>query len=275
MKKTTIFKVLTKLQTAVLLVCLLLSTGHLFASNETAATTTTTTIEEPDLRMKIRLEYNSPNSYMREISVLADENASSGFDEDFDTEMDNIQSDDMFWLIDSGKFLNQGINDINEDTVIPIGITTNSNGINTIEIDKLENIPNSMNIFVHDITLGIYFNIKEGPYAVNLNSGVYLNRFEIVFAQPDTLGVNEFETNANSIDIRFDVNADQIKVLNNANINIHNIEIYSILGQSVYRSNAINSNNTFTINADQMTTGAYIVIVHTENGIDSKKILVN
>lgn len=272
MKKTTIFRVLTKLQAAILLVCLLLSTGHLFASNETA---TTTTADEPDLRMKIRLEYNSPDTYMREISVLADENASSGYDEDFDTEMDNIQSDDMFWLIDSGKFLNQGINDINEDTVIPIGITTNSNGVNTIEIDKLENIPNSMNIYVHDISLGIYFNIKEGPYAVNLNSGVYLNRFEIVFTQPDTLGVNEFETNANSIDIRFDGNADQIKVVNNANINIRNIEIYSILGQSVYRSNAINSNNTFAINADQMTTGAYIVVVHTENGIDSKKILVN
>ena len=126
-----------------------ISTTNLFAN--TSPENTDSDPQGADLRMKIRLEYNSPNSYMREISVLADENASAGFDSGFDTEMANIQADDMYWMIDSGKFLNQGINDINVETVLSLGINTNSSGLNTIAIDKLENIPNAMKIYVHDI----------------------------------------------------------------------------------------------------------------------------
>lgn len=273
MKTTTNFQASKITRVSLLLFCLLISTTSLFAN-----TTPENTDSEPqggDLRMKIRLEYNSPNSYTREISVLADENATNGYDSDFDTEMDNIQADDMYWMIDSGKFLNQGINEINVETELSLGINTNSNGLNSIAIDKLENIPNSMKIYVHDTALNVYHSIKEGPYEVNLNAGVYLNRFKIVFMQPETLGTNEFETAENSLDIKFDVSGDQIKIMNNSNLKIETVEVYSILGQSVHRSNLSNTNSELNINTNQMSTGAYVVIVRADNGINSKKILVN
>ncbi|WP_299334531.1 T9SS type A sorting domain-containing protein [uncultured Psychroserpens sp.] len=258
---------------SLLLFCLLISTTGLFAN-----TTPESNDNDPqgeDLRMKIRLEYNSPNSFMREILVMADENATEGYDADFDSEMNNIQADDMYWVIDSGKYLNQGITEINEETVLSLGINTSTNGLNTIAIDKLENIPSSMKIFLHDTTLDEYHSLKEGPYEVNLNSGVYLNRFKIVFMQPETLGTNEFETAANALDIRFNVAADQIKISNKTNLKIEAVEVYSILGKSVHRSNTPNTNSELNIDTNRLTTGTYVVIVRTNNGINSKKILVN
>lgn len=260
-------------QVSLLLFCLLISTTNLFANN-----TSENVDADPqggDLRMKIRLKYNSPNTYTRKISVLADENATNGYDSEFDTEMDNIQADDMYWMIDSGKFLNQGINEINVETVLSIGINTNSNGLNSIAIDKLENIPNAMKIFVHDKTLNVYHSIKEGAYEVNLTAGVYLNRFEIVFMQPETLGTNEFETAENTLDIRFDGAGNQIKITNKSNLKVETVEVYSILGQSVHRSNLSSTNNELNISTNQMSTGTYVVIVKADNGINSKKILVN
>lgn len=266
MKKTTLFN----LKAVITAMCLLLSTGTLFAATFSEQSDS----DVPDLRMKIRLEYNSPDSYSREILVIADETATDGVDEDFDVQMNNLQSDDMFWLIGSEKYLNQGIGEISTETVIPFGITVNSNGINTIEIDKLENIPENLKIFVHDISLGIYHEIKEGPYAVNLTSGVYLNRFEIVFSQPETLSVNQFDADKETLIVFFDQSADQIKVVNKNNTLIQGVDVYSILGQSVFRTNGVNTNSV-NINANQFVTGAYIVLVYTDTGSISKKILIN
>jgi hypothetical protein len=248
---------------------LILSTTCLFATNPSNDS------DETDLRMKISLKLNSAGTYERELFVVADESATSGYDSDFDTEIDNIQAEDMYWLINSGKYVDQGINEINEETIIPIGLHTDINGFNTISIHKLENIPNTMKIFVYDNVLGEYHSIKEGPYEVYLNAGVYLNRFQIVFSQPETLSTSEFQTKENQLDIRFDYATDNIEIVNNSSVNIEDINVYSLLGQSVYKSNRSNVNNRISINTNAMSTGTYIVIVRTKNGINSKKILVN
>ena len=262
-----LLKILRKLSSVTFI--LILSTTCVFATNPSNDS------DDSDQRMKIGLKLNSAGTYERELFIIADESATSGYDSDFDTEINNIQADDMYWLINSGKYVNQGIYEINEETVIPIGLHTDTNGYNTISVHKLENIPTTMKIFVYDNVLGEYHSIKEGAYEVYLNAGVYLNRFEIVFSQPETLSTSEFQSKENQIDIRFDYTTDKIEIVNNSNVNIESINVYSLLGQSVYKSNRSNVNNTISINTNSMSTGTYVVIVNTENGINSKKILVN
>jgi hypothetical protein len=272
--KTIIMKKTTR-NASILLACIMLSLSNLFAVNANTTDTTESNPESGDQRMKIRLVFNSVSTYTRKISVIADESASAGYDSDFDTAMENIQADDMYWLIDSGKYLDQGINEINEETTLALGINTNADGINSIAVDKLENFPNDMKIFVHDKALGIYHSIKDGAYSVNLSAGVYLNRFEIVFLEGDTLSTSDFDINEKTLGIRFDMNTDQIKIVNNSNLKIEGVQVYSILGQSVHTSRNTNTNNELNINTNHMSTGTYIVIVNAENGINSKKILVN
>ncbi|WP_298903313.1 T9SS type A sorting domain-containing protein [uncultured Psychroserpens sp.] len=265
MKTITNFQISKTASVSTLLFCIALMCSNFVFAN---------TPNDPDLRKKIGLKLNSAGSYEREILVVEDENATEGYDSDFDMSIDNVQSDDMYWLIGNGKYINQGIDSINEETVMPIGINTNTSGVNMISIHKLENIPNAMKIFVHDVELGVFHSIKDGPYEVELPAGLYLNRFEIVFMQPETLGTTDFEANK-ALDILFDTNSDQIKILNNSNLKIDTVEVYSILGQSVHRSNASNTYSELNINTNTMSTGAYVVIVKAENGINSKKILVN
>ncbi|MCK8479486.1 T9SS type A sorting domain-containing protein [Psychroserpens algicola] len=264
----------TTKRVSILLACIMLSLSNVFAFNSNSDDTSDNQ-ESGDQRMKIRLVFNSVNTFTRKISVIADESATDGFDSEFDSALENVQEDDMYWLIDLGKYIDQGISEINEETVLQLGINTNEDGINSIAIDKLDNIPSDMKIFVHDKALGVYHSIKDGAYQVSLNAGAYLNRFEVVFMQPDTLSTTEFHKEDKSLDIRFDMQTDQIKIMNNSNLKIEGVQVYSILGQSVHTSNATHTNNELQINASHMSTGAYVVIVTAENGINSKKILVN
>jgi len=262
-----LYKTIVKIATSTFI--LILSTTCIFASNPS------NTSDDSDQRIKISLMLNSAGTYERELFVVADESATSGYDSDFDIEIDNVQAHDMYWLINSGKYIDQGVSEINEETIFSIGLNTDTNGFNSISVHKLENVPNTLKILVHDKALGEYYSIKEGAFEVYLDAGVYLNRFEIVFSQPDTLSTNEFQTAENQLDIRFDYTTKTIEISNNSNVNIESINVYSILGQTVYKSNTSNSNNKISINTSNITTGTYIVIVNTEYGINSKKILVN
>lgn len=58
----------------------------------------------------------------------------------------------------------------------------------------------------------------------------------------------------------------------NANSNISNVEIYTIAGQKVGDFTA-NSNNT-SINTSNLTSGLYLMQIHTENGVINKKFSV-
>ncbi|MFD2824833.1 LamG domain-containing protein, partial [Lacinutrix iliipiscaria] len=94
-----------------------------------------------DDRMKIRLGFNSINTIHRQLLATADHRATQNYDWGFDAKVIEDQMDDMYWIIDDEKYFIQGIYDINESTVLPIGIHTKNDGLNTITIDALINFP--------------------------------------------------------------------------------------------------------------------------------------
>nr|WP_321233240.1 LamG-like jellyroll fold domain-containing protein [uncultured Psychroserpens sp.] len=231
--------------------------------------------EEEDTRMKIRLAFNSASTYTRKILVTADENATAGYDWGYDAELYDNQADDMYWLIDEGKYVIQGINEMNIETVLPLGINLDAAGSQKIAIDKLENIPNSLDIFIHDIDLGVYHNLKEGAYNFDIGQGVFLTRFEIVFNNQESLSVETAEVEDDTLLVLYDKEGESITVKNPKNLAIDSVEIFTILGQSVFASDDYTTENEFKIETKTFSTGTYIVKVETETGSFTKKILVN
>ena len=79
MKKATIFQTtITKI--SFVFTCVLFLSLGAHANNPDGAE------GEGDNRMKIRLKFNSVNGFDRDITVLADENATGEFDSEFDSE---------------------------------------------------------------------------------------------------------------------------------------------------------------------------------------------
>ena len=185
---------------------------------------------ENDNRFKIRLGFNSSNELHRQLLLTIDPKTSLGYDWGYDAPFNDNQKDDMYWIIENDKYVIQGIDKIDNETIIPLGIKIKNNGLNTITIDKIENETSNINIYLHDKELNIYHDLKETNYQVYLTSGEYLDRFEITFKNSQSsLTTTDIEENLLNI---YYSNEKTSIILMNSNLKpIDSAELFNILGQ--------------------------------------------
>ena len=238
------------------------------------ATNSENNTEATDDRMKFRFGFRASYSMQlhRQILLTIDENTTLGVDWAYDAILNDNQTDDMFWMLDNNKYIIQATDDLSLSHVYPIGVKVNEDGTNAIAIDALENIPNDVNIYVHDIVLDLYHNLRNSDYEIFLNTGEYLDRFEITFST-QTLGVaNE---NNNNIDVVYSKDKEKIVLINPNGIQVKTIALYNMLGQSVSTINNISESGYSEFEVKNLSTGTYIIKLYTESGsVTTKKVLV-
>ena len=119
------------IKTSILVFLLVVLSNNVFCQNNS----------DEDDRMKIRLGFTSVNDLHRQLLVTVDTNTTQGIDFGYDAENFENHIDDMYWMIEDRKFLIQGIDVIDEATVLPLGLHTETNGNNIISIEGLSNVP--------------------------------------------------------------------------------------------------------------------------------------
>lgn len=241
-------------------------------SSENIASVASTN-QDADDRMKLRIGFNSVNTIHRQLLVTVDNQATAGYDWGYDGKNNETQMDDFYWMINNEKYVLQGIDTINEETIIPLGLHTANDGINTITIDALENVPSDLAIYAHDLETGIYHDLRQSDYQVNLTAGEYLTRFELTFSTEDALSIDGLESET-GIQFYF-ANDNQSIIVNNPKLQkIESLEIYSILGQSILKYNSVETQDYTRLKTNSLSTGNYILEIKTEIGSFSKKVLV-
>ncbi|WP_250434540.1 LamG-like jellyroll fold domain-containing protein [Hanstruepera flava] len=226
-----------------------------------------------DNRMKIRLGFNSVNTIHRQLLVTVDDRASENYDWGFDAKLNELQIDDMYWMINNDKYVVQGIDNISDHTILPIGIHTDDDGINKITIDILENVPSDLNIYAHDKVLNVYQDLRERDYEIFLEAGEYLDRFEITFTT-QSLGVDEFEA-SDALQVYFVNSNTSIVIQNPKLVDLKSAEMFNMLGQSITRFNEIETKNHVELKTNSLSTGTYIINLKTTEGATiTKKVLV-
>ncbi|TYA94739.1 LamG-like jellyroll fold domain-containing protein [Seonamhaeicola marinus] len=226
-----------------------------------------------DSRLKLRLGFYSVNTIRRQLLTTVDQNSTMGIDWGYDALYIDTQSDDMYWMITNEKHTVQGINELNANTILPLGIHTKNDGTNSITIDKLENAPSNLEVYLHDKEMGTYHDLKSGDAQVFLMAGEYLNRFEITFSNGQTLSNNDNDDNR-FIEVYYSNEKNSI-VIDNPNVKeIKSVEMLNMLGQSLFKFNLNTTDKYIEYKADQFTTGHYILNIETAFSKISKKVLV-
>ena len=222
----------------------------------------------------IRLQFDSPDGWHRELALGFDAKTTDHYDIGYDGALIEDNAEDMYWLIDSSKYVIQGVKDFNTDRVLPLGIKISKAGIATIKLKSLENLPANTAVYIKDNLTGNTFKINAtNNYTVNLQPGVYTNRFSLVFKPNTTLGIKDEILNKNII-IYYDKASKSVKINNNSVANITKITLYNYLGQSlkIWQKNL--SRNTLSLSVPK-TNGVFILKIDTNNGLISKKIIIN
>ncbi|WP_282136593.1 choice-of-anchor D domain-containing protein [Seonamhaeicola maritimus] len=241
------------------------------SNTKSKSTTTKTTIDE---RQKLRLMFDSPKGYHRQLLAGVDKNASDDFDPGYDASLTEENKEDMFWTLSESKLVIQAVDNFNNQQVLPLGIKTNIDGLSSIKLDGLENIDSNTNVFVLDKEIDVYQNLKEGHYEVFLTAGEHLDRFEITFENAPQASLSTEDLENKNLNTYFS-NEKQSFVLHNPDLkDIKSMEVYNILGQSVYVFEKIKSDNYQEFKTRNINPGTYIIKVNTVDGTLSKKVLV-
>lgn len=258
----------------------LISSGQNFDRLTVDSSTTITNSFNPDVdsnsddRPKIRLLFTSIGIINREILLTVDDRCTDGYDWGFDGYLNDVQVDDMSWLIEDDLFVIQGIGDIDaEETTLPLSIQKSDVGDVVIAIQALENFPDDLDIILHDTELGTHYDLRNANYEASLPAGIYEDRFVLGFQNPSQLSVDDNEEE--QLDIYYATNRNKLVVLNPRNTTFKNIEIYNITGQSAHKIEDVLDGSYNEYSIDNLTAGIYVVRLHLEdNKIVTKKIIV-
>ena len=233
-------------------------------------------VVDVDDRMKFRIGYRASNNMhlQREILLTIDENATEGVDWAYDAHLNEDQTDDMFWMIGDEKFIIQANDNANLNTVYPLGIKTSADGNSRFTINALENVPNSVNIYLRDKDLNISHDLRVSDYEIFLTAGEYLDRFEITFKiMTNSLGLDD--ENINSLDVLYSNDKEKIVLINPNLIEVKSIELFNMLGQSVQKFESISESGYSEYEVKNLSTGTYIIKLYTVSGsVSTKKVLV-
>jgi len=156
-----------------------------------------------------------------------------------------------------------------DSTRVPLGLKTEQEGWVTFTASEIDDIPGGLHIYLTDELTGLIQNLQVNPtYRVQLKSGVFENRFALIFSEKD------MEYKAKEKDTFY-------ASINNGKLNVFIelasekkalLKITNTAGLEILKQNLV-GDGLHEIN-HQFTAAMYILNLYTDNGISSFKIYI-
>jgi hypothetical protein len=227
-----------------------------------------------DTRPKIRLLFKSSDGFERQLLVGADENASDNFDLGYDGLLIEDYYTDYFWTFNGAKFVIQAVKELHIDQELKLGFVLNETGTTTIAIEEMENIDNSVEVYIYDKLTNKNYDLINGAAEINLEAGTYYDRFDVRFKPQKTLSVENNEVLKKGIQVFVNNHARELQINNTLNTAIQSIKIYNSLGQLQNLWNNNLNNSQLKLNVGNINTGVYFIEINTVDGSISKKVFI-
>lgn len=228
----------------------------------------------------IRLMYDSPTGYHRQIVMGKVENTSNHFDLGYDAPIADINKEDMYWAFDGAKFVIQGVPNFDENQEFPLAVKISKTGLARIKIDELESMDENISIYIKDNLLGKTHNISQKPFEIELEAGTYNDRFAVIFKMhkliEDDVAVaitEETQLLMAGIQVFMDNAIGELQIKNTGDTGITSMALYNYLGQTIkiWSENLNRRTVSLPINA---TTGVYLLQINTKTGALNTKIII-
>lgn len=224
-----------------------------------------------DLRIKIRLGVDMPKGFHRQLLVTVDERATEAVDYGFEAKLADDFHNDMFWVLNENKYVIQGVPTINKNTEIPLGFSMKSEGIMKLGIDQLENVPETMSLYIKELETGNTFELSENlQFEVKLEAGNHVNKYALVF-HPKLVSEREVQLK-DGMSAYLNNNSAEIHISKIMDTHVSGVQLYNLNGQLIrnWQEN-LNANEIFL--PVNLNSGVYLLKVETTMGIYSKKLL--
>jgi large repetitive protein len=230
--------------------------------------------ETVDKRMKIRLGFDASIGIHRQILLGTDPNTTNKYDLGYDAVTLEIKDNDIYWELENSPLIIQGIPRIDSEQIIPFGFKISNEGETTIKIDALENIPNNLDIYIYDSVTKAYFDLRKANFNINLAPGEYNNRFSLQFLNKN-YSINE--TNIGNGIVCFYTKENQLLNIKNyfTDATIKSVSLFNIAKQKIANWDMTDDEqNLIQIPINHVSAAVYIVLINTNKGEFSQKIII-
>lgn len=197
--------------------------------------------------------------------------ATNNTDNQIDAKMFGYEGSALYNLIDNDKYTIQGralpfeISDI-----VPLGFKAVENGTFTISLAHVDGLfaDGETTVYLKDKSANIIHNLTAGNYIFQSEAGEFNDRFEVVYEDDGTLGVDDLTSNSVQI-YKYLQNI----VVESKSEKIISVELFDLTGRNIHSNNKVNS-NTYQIKS--VSKGILVVRVQTKDGkIITKKVINN
>jgi len=221
-----------------------------------------------DFRPKIWFSFTQPKGYTKFLGLGYDTNTTYGYDKGYDAKLYDSFKNDVFWLLDDEPLVIQALPEINTNDQLPLGIKIADVGTYKFAINKMENVPEELNIYLRDNTQNTYYNLRNGEAQLVLNKQIARNQFSIVFKEEGALSTTTKESN--TIGASYNPNTKSLAVHTKQPLNsMEAFHIYNTIGQLVL---SIKSPSASSINLSQIPNGVYILKIDSKMNKNLKSI---
>jgi hypothetical protein len=197
--------------------------------------------------------------------------STDGVDDAMDAASPNDGPANNYFLINGGEYV-INVLPFDIDKKIPIGFRNYAQANYKITVNSMENIPEVTNVYLHDKTTNLYYDIKNSLYDLTLPAGTYNTRFEITFKN-ETLGLDEAE-NKNFI-VQQDNTAKKMVISNPLQLELDNCSLYDLVGRLVFTKTQLGTDATYSFSTSDLSSGIYIVKLSTKDKMEmGQKIIV-
>ena len=136
-----------------------------------------------ELIKRIRLEFEAPNQSKRPLllAFIPNNQATDDFDYGYDAENIDDFPSDLNWTINEKECVIQGVGEFDITKQYPLKMVISTTGNAKISLTDLENFDEDINVYIYDSLLETYHLINAIDFELPLDTGVYENRFFVVF----------------------------------------------------------------------------------------------
>lgn len=226
-----------------------------------------------DNRKKVRLGYTTPEGFHRQILLTFDRKTTDGIDLGYEGKSIGVTEEDMYWTLESEKYVIQAVEDLYDDREIAIGLVSDVAGGGMITLDALENIGDNIGVYIKNNYTGATHNIRESNFQIDIPSGETNDKYSLVFKPQDILSTNS-SILENGITMYTDTKTEEIVITNNTNFKLEGIDMHTILGQQIISIKEGIEEKTIRIPIDNTASGIYIISIYSETGKISKKLVI-
>src|SRR5690606_22529173 len=141
-------------------------------------------------------------------------------------------------------------------------------------IGDLQNFEDNQDIFLFDQELNTYTNLRSSNYTITIPSGVYTDRFHIVFTQAATLDLDE--NTSQSVSVHTQSSPSQLIINNPKLLKLTTLKLYDITGKLIIETPFETIESHYVISTEHLASAVYVAAVMNDyNTVFRTKVIIS